>query len=128
MWEALVLSPSGRPLMMPQEVEILVQGQVSVYDNQHKILTEALGILTTHRICAITPNRAIALQIHTCRDVEKTAKVIGFSSPKIVIRIKDSEQVAKLSFQQGGRDAFFDALVHAIHIKSWITSNVGLLI
>jgi hypothetical protein len=124
MWKPIQLTPSGRPALLQDEIELIVQDQVSVYQGDRKTHRSGFCSLTSHRICWIGEAVAIALHIDSISKIEKVAKIIGFSSPKVIINTKLSTSLFKLSFHQGGRDVFFDILEQAMKSQAWIVNVI----
>jgi ESCRT-II complex subunit VPS36 len=147
---ALKLTESGRPVLYTNEekgaaeIELQIVNDVSVYLGDTKKYKNGLCTITNHRVLwvansippSLDPNApppqptALYLLLAFIKTVEHKTKIVGFSSPKIIIHLADTPApegavpppppgYIKLSFHEGSRDAFLEALNEARKTEAW---------
>jgi hypothetical protein len=130
-FENINLSESKRPILLENEIELLIQEGVTLFEKEQKTkYIKGIATLTSFRIIWIDkelklPSISLLLsKISSIHDKNWNIK----SSPKIQIHFKgkSSDYYIKLSFKSGGRDIFFSKLKTALQNKAWekIVSNI----
>ena len=129
----LALTGAGRPIFLTDETEIVMQPDVTLYDRDAKSLRHVRGVvtLTSQRLFwssgagAGSAGGGTPIAFALSR-VERVEAESGFltRSPKLTIHFNDAGAGAgaayvKLSFKEGGRDAFRGCLQSALAARDW---------
>jgi hypothetical protein len=113
------------------EVRVRSQHGVGLYDHETKIteVEEGTVVLTSHNL--FFQSRCDATEVHFrlylghvagVKPVHRLPGMTYFSSPKIVVKLTNSERHTKLSFRQGGLAEFIADLNVMLEKRRWMSA------
>jgi len=115
------LSESGRPALLPNEIELLLQASVEIFDNWAETrFRNGVLRLTTYRLLWINADRptdAVGLSLQLIEALDRTSKFFG--KPRIGLTLVGERGIVRLGFRAGGRDTVYAKLEETIRKRSW---------
>lgn len=141
-WLPLELTANKRPVLieaadekertvgdpLESEIELMIEKDVSIYLGKEKILRKGVATITTHRVLWVCGKGLVGhcLPLRLIEDLETKMGMMGFSSPKIMMRLQplangsspDPDNI-KLSFHGGGLNQFYQHIENGLRAKAW---------
>lgn len=123
-FQPITLSTSGRPVPLENEIELMLQSSVALYDGDASSPKMAGGVarITSHRIIYSCEDFVQALPLALIAEHEKLRGLL-LRSPKIKLTIRHAPPGSvRLSFRAsggGGCEQFYEFLCQALQKQAW---------
>lgn len=98
--EPVKLLASGRAEMHPDEVELISSVKSNFYDDNQRLLTEELCILTSQRLIFLPKDTTRAFAFPIINHYRVTSVEPWFKTPKITFHLRDNSNDAKIATPQ----------------------------